>query len=478
MVIVLALLFALVQTGRPPIPATDVAAADILATQKTAIEKKIVDIPIRTVDGGGHHIGIGLVHRPKGTNIPGGSLHDQVSEVYHVLEGSGTLVTGGTLVNPTRRDSAAEVVTQINGPGVSGTAIEGGVRRRVSKGDVVIIPAGTPHWFPEVHESITYTVVRIDPNRVVMGVVYRNLKREAEAEAAYQQALKHLDRMTEREKYRTLGGYYFIAGNYEKAIENYETLVRLFPADTAGHANLALAYLLVHDLARAVEEGRKAIEIYPRNPGQRTNYAMYSMYAGDFDTAIAECHRALEQSPSYEFALQTLALASAAKGDIAAARDAYAKLERASPLGASMANIGRADLALSLGRFREAVGILEAGIAADRKAEHGGDAVAKLVVLARAYFEAGHFAEALAEFDTCVTRKGETTDVFFTDTPSLRYMPQAYYWLARAQEGVGADAARKSYQAFLAWRGDADPADALAADARRRLTHQAPSPGS
>lgn len=41
------------------------------------------------------------------------------------------------------------------------------MRRRIAKGDVVIIPAGTPHWFPEVYEDITYIVVRVDPKRVV-----------------------------------------------------------------------------------------------------------------------------------------------------------------------------------------------------------------------------------------------------------------------------------------------------------------------
>ena len=161
------MVLALAQSGGNPIPATDISAADIQATLKQAIEKKITDIPIRTVDAGGHNVGLGLVHRPKGTNLPGGAVHDKVSEVYHVLEGSGTLVTGGTLVNPQRRDSAATTVVQINGPGVSGTAIQGGVRRRIQKGDVVIIPAGTPHWFPEVQESITYTVVRVDPTQVV-----------------------------------------------------------------------------------------------------------------------------------------------------------------------------------------------------------------------------------------------------------------------------------------------------------------------
>jgi mannose-6-phosphate isomerase-like protein (cupin superfamily) len=167
MPIVLTLWLVLFQAAGKPVPATDVSSADIQATLKQAIEKKITDIPIRTVDAGGHNIGIGLVHRPKGTNLVGGASHDLVSEVYHVLEGAGTLVTGGTLIAPERRaDNASNVVT-INGPGYSGKGIEGGVRRRVGKGDVVIIPAGTPHWFPEIEEDITYTVVRVDPKRVV-----------------------------------------------------------------------------------------------------------------------------------------------------------------------------------------------------------------------------------------------------------------------------------------------------------------------
>jgi mannose-6-phosphate isomerase-like protein (cupin superfamily) len=162
----LAIVLALAQVGATPIPATDVTAAEIQATLRQQIANSVTDMPIRTVNAGGHHVGIGLVHRPKGFKGFAAS-HDKVTEVYQVLEGSGTLVTGGAMVNPQRRDNVAETVTQINGPGVSGASIEGGVSRRIGQGDMVIIPAGTPHWFSEVQESITYTVVRVDPERVV-----------------------------------------------------------------------------------------------------------------------------------------------------------------------------------------------------------------------------------------------------------------------------------------------------------------------
>lgn len=148
------------------IPATDIEAAVVQATIRQAIEERTIDIPIRTVDAGDHNIGVGVVHRPAGAR-GGSASHDHVSEVYHVLEGAGTLVTGGEHVDPRRRDSGASVVTGINGPGVSGSAISGGVSRRIEAGDVVIIPAGTPHWWSEVESALTYTVVRVDPEQVV-----------------------------------------------------------------------------------------------------------------------------------------------------------------------------------------------------------------------------------------------------------------------------------------------------------------------
>ena len=83
------------------------------------------------------------------------------------MEGTGTLVTGGSLVDPIIRGYAASQFTQINGPGVSGSGITGGVSRVLRKGDMVIVPAGTPHWWSSVEESVIYTVVRVDPDQLV-----------------------------------------------------------------------------------------------------------------------------------------------------------------------------------------------------------------------------------------------------------------------------------------------------------------------
>lgn len=90
----LAFVFAFVQAAGfgKSLPATDVTNNDIQATLKQAIASKTTDTPIRTVDAWGHHVGIGIVHRAKssGPNMLGSVSHDSVTEVYQVLEGSGT----------------------------------------------------------------------------------------------------------------------------------------------------------------------------------------------------------------------------------------------------------------------------------------------------------------------------------------------------------------------------------------------------
>jgi len=153
-----------------PLSATDVTAEDIQATlkQEMASGKPVNDTSIRVVDVGGCNVGIGAVYRLTPATKGFSATHDKVTEVYYMIEGAGTLVTGGTLVNPQRRQSSNEIVAQVNGPGVSGTTIQGGVSRRIKAGDMVIIPAGTPHWWSEIEgSSMKYVVVRVDPSRVV-----------------------------------------------------------------------------------------------------------------------------------------------------------------------------------------------------------------------------------------------------------------------------------------------------------------------
>lgn len=176
MLSILAFLLALSQAGADPKPAvdvtkpaTDVLAADITATLKNAPTTSVSDQPIRVVDVGGYNVGIFVVNRPK-VSEQGAILHDnRVSEIYYMLEGAGTLVTGGTLVDPQRVPPDSRIVAQINGPSIRGSRIQGGTTRRIAKGDVVIIPGGTPHWWSEIQADTTYLVVRPDPDHILQN---------------------------------------------------------------------------------------------------------------------------------------------------------------------------------------------------------------------------------------------------------------------------------------------------------------------
>lgn len=145
-------------------PATIVSAADIEAQLGP---KKPNALPnIRVVDAGGHNIAVGALSRAEGGPQPA-AVHYKVSEVYSVLKGGATLVTGGTMVNAKVRPANSAQVKQQDGPGETGTAIEGGVSRDIKEGDFIVIPAGTPHWFSKIDGSITYVVIRIDPSQIL-----------------------------------------------------------------------------------------------------------------------------------------------------------------------------------------------------------------------------------------------------------------------------------------------------------------------
>jgi mannose-6-phosphate isomerase-like protein (cupin superfamily) len=150
-----------------PLPATYISAADIQANLNGAPDAATNPQPnIRVIDAGGYNVAVGVLHRPQ--TPPGvAAVHFKVTEIYHVMDGAGTLVTGGTMVNAKPRPADSTSVKLEDGPGASGTAIQGGVTRRIKAGDVVVIPAGVPHWFSKIEGSITYVVVRVDPNRLL-----------------------------------------------------------------------------------------------------------------------------------------------------------------------------------------------------------------------------------------------------------------------------------------------------------------------
>ena len=133
------------QTPAPPAPSTYLSDGEVMATLKETA-KTAPDMhtaPVKNTD----HYRINVVQRTK----PQGAIaHPGFIEVHHIIEGTGNLghrrndrPAGG------RRRSAS-------------ATIDGGVSRRVAKGDVVLVPAGAPHWYKDLEGTLTYLEVRFE----------------------------------------------------------------------------------------------------------------------------------------------------------------------------------------------------------------------------------------------------------------------------------------------------------------------------
>ena len=191
---VAALLFpaaALAQSSRP---ATYITAEQI----KTVNALPGVDRQIVNVDVGNTNLAVGVVHRgktgapaaaagggsaaaapaaapepcgEKGTVPPGSSTglwHQGQTETYLIISGSGTLVTGGKVVNGRKSAPDSQVTRVLNGPSCSGSIVgDDVVKRVVNVGDLIIIPAGTPHGWAEILDHVDYLTVRPDPERTI-----------------------------------------------------------------------------------------------------------------------------------------------------------------------------------------------------------------------------------------------------------------------------------------------------------------------
>ena len=154
----------LVAQSKPTPPVVAITSAEIDSVLKhTGSEGAGTDRHIRVADLGAYRLGVGVLHR--GATRPGAPVgaisHSQVTEVFYIISGGATLVTGGTVENDRRFPPETEFVRLAVGPSSGGT-FRGGDRRRVAPGDVVVVPAGVAHGFDDISDQVTYLSIRPD----------------------------------------------------------------------------------------------------------------------------------------------------------------------------------------------------------------------------------------------------------------------------------------------------------------------------
>lgn len=149
--------------------ATVIRAERLAEAMAAAPADSVSDQPLSHVESAEGRLGVGLVHRPvvRTSGPVNAILHHKQSEVYRVMAGSGTLVTGSKLAEPEAIDPEGFIVSNLTGPSDRGVIENIENSQLIGEGDIVIIPAGVAHGFSEITEAITYMVVRIDPERLV-----------------------------------------------------------------------------------------------------------------------------------------------------------------------------------------------------------------------------------------------------------------------------------------------------------------------
>jgi len=164
------LLVAITLAVAPPAAAQD-AAEDILREQVELVLQGMIgqsidrQLKVVGLGEGDGNVAVGILHRTDAHDTDGarnGIIHVDVSEVYVMLSGWGTLLTASEMRNATAPSAGGDVV----GPTFSADAVRGTVRGS-HEGDIVVIPAGTLHAWTSIPDHVTYLSIRPDPHGVL-----------------------------------------------------------------------------------------------------------------------------------------------------------------------------------------------------------------------------------------------------------------------------------------------------------------------
>jgi mannose-6-phosphate isomerase-like protein (cupin superfamily) len=180
--------------------ATYISAEEV----QTVNQQPGIDRTIRVVDIGSENFAVAIVHRGKtgapaatgGAQAPAGDpcgeaastappdstprglYHESQTEGYLITSGSGTVVTGGRIVNGRKSGPDSEVTKVLNGPSCSGFIVGNDVVQKMVKvGDIIVIPAGVPHGWFDIPDHVDYLTFRPSDHILEAGYVHPSIKK-------------------------------------------------------------------------------------------------------------------------------------------------------------------------------------------------------------------------------------------------------------------------------------------------------------
>ena len=242
------------------------------------------------------------------------------------------------------------------------------------------------------------TALELDPGFGMayggMAIASRNLDRHQDAVKYANEAMRFVDGMTERERFRARGLYYYITSDYQNCVKEYGDLIAQYSSDAAARNNRALCLTYLRDLPTAVSEMKEVVKILPNRELYRENLALYTAYSGDF--AAAEEQVKAMKAPGL-FALIARGFAELGQGRLSDAARTYQEFPAVdAEEGPSFAASGLADIAIHQGRYADAVKTLTPAAAADEKAKSPDKAANKYVAIAYAQLQRSQKAAAIA----------------------------------------------------------------------------------
>ncbi len=340
-------------------------------------------------DGSGYGITLKAIESVTGNVIVNASARASGKDL--VL---GVVTTLGNRVRTALGDDSSDSAKRFASDTLSATSLD------VVREYALAMQAMSNGKFEDARQSFQ-KATELDPNFGVaysgMAIASANMGQTQEAKKYVEAAISHVDNMTDRERFRARGLYYYITNDYQACVKEYGDLLARFDADASARNNLALCSTKLRDMGKAREEMQRVVQILPKRSLYRVNAALYSAYAGDF--GVAEEQALVAQELQDPWALQALALTQQGQGKTADALKSYEALAGVPGAGRTYTVSGLADVALYEGRFADAASLFADGAKADLAEKDGDRAAAKFAALAYTELARGRRTQARAAAD-------------------------------------------------------------------------------